>query len=123
MACWYIKNSNVHINCIYNHTSNNNYSTKTWIKNDWDKYRCNPAIIPLAGLFGYDPTKTFTECIGKTAKESSNEVITPYGDLFSIVQSTAANMGESLGDMRQVMSKIKDGFTDNINTILENLEI
>ncbi len=87
------------------------------IKNDWDKYRCNPAIIPLAGLFGYDPTKTFTECIGKTAKESSNEVITPYGDLFSIVQSTAANMGESLGDMRQVMSKIKDGFTDNINTI------
>ncbi len=87
------------------------------IKNDWEKYRCNPAIIPFAGLFGYDPTKTFTECIGMTAKESSNEVITPYGDLFSIVQSTASNMGESLGDMRAVISKMTDSFSNNINSV------
>ena len=33
------------------------------IKRDWPKYRCNPLILPFAGLFGYDPSKTFTQCL------------------------------------------------------------
>ena len=36
------------------------------IKRDWDKYKCNPGIIPFAGVFGRDPLKTSKECIKLT---------------------------------------------------------
>ena len=34
----------------------------THLKNNWNKYRCNPLVIPLAGLVEEDPSVTFTEC-------------------------------------------------------------
>ena len=35
----------------------------TKIKKDWDKYKCNPGIIPVAFIFGHDVNETFNECI------------------------------------------------------------
>ena len=32
------------------------------IQNNWSLYRCNPMIIPFAGIFGHDPQETFTYC-------------------------------------------------------------
>jgi hypothetical protein len=39
------------------------------IRNNWDKYKCNPGIIPFAGVVGpegADPVKTAEECIKLT---------------------------------------------------------
>ena len=39
------------------------------IRNNWDKYKCNPGIIPFAGVVGpegSDPVKTAEECIKLT---------------------------------------------------------
>jgi hypothetical protein len=33
------------------------------IENDWPKYRCNPSVMPFAGLFNHDVMQNFSFCI------------------------------------------------------------
>ena len=33
------------------------------IEKNWVKYRCNPMIMPFAGMFGHDPMENFAYCI------------------------------------------------------------
>ena len=35
------------------------------VQKDWPTYRCNPAIMPFAGMLGHDVMTNFTQCIGK----------------------------------------------------------
>ena len=84
---------------------------------NWDTYRCNPAVIPFAGLFGYDATTTFTECLAIDSKKSSTKVVKPYGDLFSVLKSSAGNMTESLGSMKQMMTSFTDSMMESVNSM------
>jgi hypothetical protein len=36
------------------------------LRNNWDKYKCNPGVTPFAGIIGYDPVLTFQECTKET---------------------------------------------------------
>ena len=33
------------------------------VSNDWAKYRCNPMVMPFAGLFGYNAKENFDFCM------------------------------------------------------------
>ena len=39
------------------------YIMKAQIEKNWVKYRCNPMVIPFAGLFGKNSMQNFTFCI------------------------------------------------------------
>ena len=94
------------------------FGMRETIKNNWEKYRCNPLIIPFAGLFGYNASDTFAECLAVSSKKTSQEVVTPYGDLFSIMESTAGDMSKSLGDMKSAISNVTTGMMNNISAML-----
>ena len=51
------------------------------IKRNWDYYKCNPAIMPFAGVFGHDIGKNFNECV------KANQVDFMSGFLDPIYQS------------------------------------
>lgn len=91
------------------------------VQDNWEKYRCNPLIIPFAGLFGHDASQTFTECLTRNVNDTAEPVVKPYDDLFSILKNTAGNMGDSLNDIKGVMSNMKDNLVDNINGVLTKL--
>ena len=94
---------------------------RTIIKRDWPKYRCNPLILPFAGLFGYDPSKTFTQCLASNIDEATGPVVKPYDDLFGVLKSTAGNMSNSLSDMRDVMNNMKDSVTDGFGVVANKM--
>lgn len=76
------------------------------IINNWSLYRCNPLILPFANLFGYDASKTFTECLSQNIQHTTGEVVKPYDDLFSALTSVSSTMSDSLKDVRSVMKNI-----------------
>ena len=47
------------------------------VKNNWQKYKCNPAIIPLAPIFGQDINSTFDECIKGTQVDFMQTFLEP----------------------------------------------
>merc|ERR1711871_289981 len=85
---------------------------------NWDKYKCNPMIMVFAGFYGYDPQKTFQECLKKNVNETTGPVVKPYGDLFDVLSSTAGNMTDSLGDMRGVMETMPENVMKGIEGVL-----
>ena len=91
------------------------------IIDNWDKYRCNPLILPFSSFFGYDPSVTFTECLSKSVNENTEETVKPYSDLFEVLSNTAGNMSESIGDIRNVIDKMKDSLISSIEGVLKKI--
>ena len=58
------------------------------IRNDWDKYKCNPGVIPFAHIFGHDPGKTFNECVKRTQVDFMSAFLEPvYASMFAFAET------------------------------------
>lgn len=78
----------------------------TNIEKNWDKYKCNPGIIPFAGMFGRDPVETSRECIQLTQVNFMSAFIEPIyesigflvenGNFFSNIFSNMNLFGNNL---------------------------
>ena len=78
------------------------------IKNNWDEYKCNPGIIPFAGVFGKDPLETSKECIKLTQTNFMSAFLEPVyasigflaenGNFFADVFSNIKLFGNGLQD-------------------------
>ena len=52
------------------------------IKRNWDLYKCNPAVMPFATVFGYDAKANFNECIKTTQTDFMTTFLDPiYGSI------------------------------------------
>ena len=76
------------------------------IKNNWDDYKCNPGIIPFAGVFDRDPIETSKECIKLTQVNFMSAFLEPIysaigflaenGNFFSDIFSNVKLFGNDL---------------------------
>jgi predicted PurR-regulated permease PerM len=63
----------------------------TNIRNNWDKYKCDPAIIPFAGTFGHNVSENFNQCIKTTQVDFMGPFLEPvYQSLTYFSQNGAA---------------------------------
>lgn len=70
------------------------------IKKNWDKYKCNPGIIPLAGVFGHDPMETSKECIKLTQVNFMSSFLEP-------IYSAIGFLSENGNFFSDIFSEIK----------------
>ena len=83
----------------------------THLKNNWNKYRCNPLVIPLAGLVEEDPTVTFTECTKEIQFDFMKTILKPIYNSFSyFLESGNLFVG--------ILEKLKTGLVvQNVSTL------
>ena len=55
-----------------------NISDLSKIQANWSEYRCQPQIMPIAGLFGYDANENFQFCLQQIIQESTKGVTGPF---------------------------------------------
>jgi hypothetical protein len=70
------------------------YGNIAEIAANFEKYRCNPIVIPFAGLFGRDPKENFNFCIGNLMNIQASGILAPVYSLlanFVTIFSTIAN--------------------------------
>ena len=82
------------------------------IEKNWDKYKCDPGIMPFAGFFGHDVKDNFNECIKSTQVDFMGSFLAPiYESLtyFSQNGSAYTDMFESM----KVSSNNQDGGMSN----------
>jgi hypothetical protein len=53
------------------------------LKNNWNKYRCNPLVIPLARLVDEDPIDTFKTCTKEIQWDFMKTILKPIYNSFS----------------------------------------
>lgn len=83
----------------------------THLKNNWNKYRCNPLVIPLAGLVEEDPSVTFTECTKEIQFDFMKTILKPIYNSFSyFLESGNLFVG--------ILEKLKTGLVvQNVSTL------
>jgi hypothetical protein len=87
------------------------------LKDNWPLYRCNPAYMPMAGLVGQDPFKTFTDCTMKRFQDYTGFVVDPIMGQFTQVNSIVSNIGGAMNDMRGMMAQTRTGFLGMIGSV------
>lgn len=60
------------------------------IKKNWGNYKCQPLMIPLAFMFGADPSETFKECVKTTANDKVNESMTTVWDTMGTLSEVTS---------------------------------
>jgi len=67
------------------------------IKRNWDKYKCQPMVMPFASFFGHDVADNFVSCIGNIQGGLMDEFLKPIlGDL-SKLSSVSDGMSGDIG--------------------------
>lgn len=83
------------------------------IKKNWPKYKCNPMIMPFAGIFGHDEYTNFTECIQTMQTDYMEyllrplnmnlDQITKMSNFFADITNTSLNI---IGDLRALLGDL-----------------
>lgn len=55
------------------------------IKNNWPKWKCNPMVMPFAGVFGHDEFENFTQCIQTMQGDYMKYLLQPINMDLSII--------------------------------------
>lgn len=82
------------------------------IKKNWQYYKCNPAIMPFAQVFGHDLRTNFNECVQTTQVDFMSAFLDP---IYQSLQHFSEN-GSTFTDL---FEKLKI-FGDNQNSGMNN---
>ena len=96
----------------------------TEIKNNWDKYKCNPGIIPIAFIFGHDVNETFNECVKSNQTDFMSSFMEPiYGSLNYYAESGAkfTQIFEDLKLFSNTQDETTGDFADLVTNKLYNI--
>jgi hypothetical protein len=85
------------------------------LRNNWDKYKCNPGVTPFAGIIGYDPVLTFQECTKETQGDFMKSFLSPVYD-------TLDTFAEAGNVFTEVLEELKLGVNVQKNTSFNIVE-
>lgn len=75
----------------------------------WNEYRCNPIYMPVAGVVRPDigVEANFQYCINQFGQGLFKFILDELNSLFKTVGSTLSEIGDSLPNIRSVMSRMR----------------
>ena len=83
------------------------------IKKDWPLYRCNPVVMPFAGMMGHDATQNFTYCIQNMQTNFMGYLLQPLHYNFNLMGGITGGISTAINDVRQFFYKLRS-FIGNI---------
>ena len=86
------------------------YIMKAQIQKNWVKYRCNPIVIPFAGLFGKNSMQNFTYCIQEIQKNYMSFIMAPTHFNLQTITAGGEKMTNGLNNIVKFISKLRSMF-------------
>lgn len=102
------------------------YIMKSQIEKNWVKYRCNPIVIPFAGLFGKNSMQNFTYCIQEIQKNYMSFVMAPTHFNLQTINTGGKKMADGINNIVKFISSLRSMFgsvTGSIFGIFMNIII
>ena len=107
-----------------------NVSDLSKIQANWSEYRCQPQIMPIAGLFGYDANENFQFCLQQIIQESTKGVTGPFAQGMGGFTSVLMNLMESANSFRTMLAtlvggiiKIVSEFKSRMTSLMSRIKI
>ena len=87
------------------------------VKDNWPLYRCSPAVMPFAKLFGHDVGDNFMQCIQTTQSSYMEYLMMPLNHVISLVGSVATKIVKDTENIRKFIG----GLRDKIMNLVKNI--
>lgn len=87
------------------------------IKRNWPKYRCNPSIMPFAGVFGHDANENFVYCMQTIQSNYMSHLTQPLEYNMSILGNLGNTLNQAINNIRAFFSYLRDMITDIIQNV------
>ena len=91
------------------------------INNNWGQHKCNPFVMPFAGILGHDATKNFEQCINIQQKFSMGTFLAPIEYALSLAGNLGGNLTGSINKIRQMFNYLRNMIMKTIKTIFNIL--
>jgi len=85
------------------------------IQQNWAEYRCQPHMMPLAGLFGYDVNENFQFCLQQIIQENTKGVTGPFAQGMFGFTSILTNLMNSANSFRTMLATLVGGVIKIVN--------
>lgn len=87
------------------------------IKKNWNKYRCDPSIMPFASIYGYDTASNFNYCMGSIFQTHSADMSSSFTSILGAFTTTIATLMGSVNSIRTSVATLGGG----VNTVFQNI--
>jgi len=93
--------------CIY--AVIENFGNSSEIHNNWSEYRCQPHMMPFAGLFGYSVNENFEFCLQQIIQENTKGVTGPFAQGMMGFTGILSNLMDSANSFRTMLATLVGG--------------
>lgn len=98
-------------------------------KHNWEKHKCNPGVIPIAGYIKREPgvspgeftKKNYKECYKKITKEVADEASLIYKESMSATEKTFGKYGNMMSSVIGALNNIKNIASNIFSYIINSL--
>lgn len=91
------------------------------IENNWNKYKCKPMIIPLAGVFGHNTATNFKECVQNIEQSFLSDLLTPLYSVFNELSSVGSEIGSFMNIVNTLGGQFQMGFMGGISQLYDKV--
>ena len=107
------------------------FTNANYYKHNWEKNKCNPGVIPIAGYIKTEPgltpseftRKNFQECYSEISKEVADEASVEYKNSLADTENAFNSQGNLLSSIESKITNIKNTsggiFSYILNKIIE----
>ena len=88
------------------------------IESNWPLYRCNPIVMPFAGLFNHDALSNFTYCIQNIQTGHMDDLLQPLNYSQTLLGAVANDLIEATQAVREFFNKIRTFIESIIHAIM-----
>ena len=88
------------------------------IKKKWAIYRCNPTVMPFAGVFGQNTVTNFAYCIQNLQATFMQELLAPLHYVESVMGDVTKELLGGLQAIRAFFDKIRNFVTNIIQQVM-----
>lgn len=81
------------------------------IEENWEAYRCNPLVMPFAGLIGKNPTENMAECIKNMQSNYMSVLLQPINMNFSVLTSIASEITSKITETMAFIATLRDSIS------------
>jgi hypothetical protein len=93
------------------------------VKANWDKYRCDPSIMPFASFYGFNTVENFNYCMGNVFDTQSVGITAPFASIMGkftgilgVLMNATNGMRTSIATLGGGINVIFQEFVDRISS-------
>jgi len=79
------------------------------VQKNWSEHRCQPYMMPFAGLFGYNVNENFEFCLQQIIQESTKGVTGPFASGMFGFTTILSNLMDSANSFRTMLATLVGG--------------